>query len=158
MMTKLPMLFTSLLLVLALAAPVLSEPQKGDFGIGLNYPGLGVRYQMSDKTSIEAKVQAETNIVVAGMRFYRELSSTRRGRLFWGLEADYVSFQGEVSKGTGLAGEILFGGEYFVAKRLSLQMDMGPAYIALTDGDTSMSVNGVEYVVNFGINYYVGGK
>ena len=63
-----------------------------------------------------------------------------------------------MSKGTGFAGELFIGGEYFVAKRLSLQMDMGPAYIALTDGETSLSVNGLEYVVNLGINYYPGGK
>lgn len=158
MKTKVPVLFSSVLVVLALAAPVFGESQKGDFGIGLNYPGVGVRYQMSAKTSIEAKVQTETDILVAGLRMYRYFAPGQRGRLFWGLEADTVSFQGEVSKGSGFAGELFFGGEYFVAKRLSLQMDMGPAYIALTDGDTSVSVNGVEYVVNFGINYYLGGK
>jgi hypothetical protein len=158
MKIKIVLLCSSMLVVFALAAPSSAETQKGDFGIGLNYPGLGVRYLVSDNTAIEAKVQTEPDILVAGLRLYRNFSSRPYGRLFWGLEGDYVSFKGDVSEGTGFAGEIFFGGEYFVAKRLSLQMDLGPAYIALTDGDTSLSVNGVEMVINFGINYYLGGK
>lgn len=152
------LLISSLLVVFALASPAFCEPHKGDFGIGLNYPGVSVRYLLSDKTSIECKGQSESDISVAGLRVYRNFTSDLRGKLFWGLEADYVSFKGAASKGTGYAGELFIGGEYFAAKRLSIQMDMGPAYIALTDGDTSLSANGLECVFNLGINYYLGGK
>ena len=52
------------------------------------------------------------------------------------------------------AGEAFLGLEYFFQKRWSLQVDGGPALISLKDRDSSLSVQGVEYVVNFGINWY----
>jgi hypothetical protein len=155
---KVPLLFSAVLVVCALSAPVSAEPRKGAFGIGLNYPGLGVRYLVTDALTVEGKIQTETDILVAGLRLYRNFSSGERGKFFWGLEGDYLSFKGDVSEGTGIAGELLVGGEYFVAKGLSFQMDLGPAYINVTDGDTTLSVNGMEFVANFGINYYLGGK
>jgi hypothetical protein len=152
------LLLATLAAVAALAMPAFAGAYKGDVGIGLNYPGLGVRYMLSDRTALEAKAQVETGILVAGLRWYRSFSLQERSRFFWGLEGDYVNFTGEVSKGNGYAAAAFVGGEYFAAKRLSLQMDLGPAYIGLTDGDTTVSVNGVEFVLNLGINYYLGGK
>ncbi len=73
------------------------------------------------------------------------------------MEGDFVTFKGDDSKGTGIAGELFVGGEYFFAKSFSVQLDLGPAFISLKDTkDTSESVSGLEYVVNFGINYYFG--
>lgn len=145
---------------------VFGEVGKGDFGVGINYPGLGARYFLSDKISLELKGQFETNITVGGLRGYYYFNPKSKSKtktkskstylLFAGLEGDYVSFKGDVSKGTGLAGELFIGGEYFFTKSFSLQLDLGPALISLTDKDTSESVNGVEYVTNFGINYYFG--
>lgn len=135
---------------------VFGEIGKGDFGVNINYPGLGARYFLSDKISLELKGQFETNITVGGLRGYYYFNPKSTYLLFAGLEGDYVSFKGDVSKGTGLAGELFVGGEYFFTKSFSLQLDLGPALISLTDKDTSESVNGTEYVTNFGINYYFG--
>ena len=46
------------------------------------------------------------------------------------------------------------GAGYFVNKKLAIQLDLGPAFISLTDSEYSESVSGIEYVVNFGMNYY----
>ena len=132
------------------------EVTKGDLAIGVNYPGLGVRYFLSDKVSLELKGQAEENIVVGGLRGYYYFKSKDRFLPFAGFEGDFIKFKGDVSKGTGVAGELFVGGEYFFAKKLSLQMDLGPGLISLNDKGTSESVNGLEYVVNFAINYYFG--
>jgi YHS domain-containing protein len=92
---------------------------------------------------------------VAGLRGNYYFRSEPGYGLFAGLEADYVSFKGEVSDGTGIAVEPFVGGEYFFAKDLSLQLDFGPALLMLQDKNvTNASVNGLEYVVNFGVNYY----
>lgn len=133
------------------------EVAKGDLGIGINYPGVGVRYFLTDKISLEAKGQIGTDIFVGGLRGYYYFKSVEKLLPFAGLEADFVTFKGDDSEGTGFAGEIFVGGEYFFAKSFSVQLDLGPAYISLKDTkDTSESVSGLEYVVNFGINYYFG--
>jgi len=151
-----------LMLAAALAAavsPASAAPLTGQWAAGINYPGLGLRYVTSEFTAWEARAQAESNVRVFGGRFYRYFDGGAEPvELFYGLEADYVTYKGEVSKGTGWAGEVFIGGEVFFAKNLSFQMDAGPAYVSLTDDKTDLELGGVQYVVNFGINFYWGGK
>lgn len=137
---------------------VFGEVAKGDLNVGVNYPGLSVRYFLGNKTALEVKGQFDTNIVVAGFRGYYYFKSDSAGKFlpFAGLEADFVTFKGDVSKGTGIAGELFIGGEYSFSNKLSIQLDLGPGLVSLKDNNTSESVNGLEYVVNFGINYYLG--
>ena len=143
--------------ILFLAPIVYGEVAKGDIGVGVNFPGISARYFLSNKISMEAKAQFEKNIVVGGLRGYYYFKSVEKLLPFVGLEADLVTFTGDESKGTGFAGEVFVGGEYFFAKSFSVQLDLGPAYISLKDTkDTTESVSGLEYVVNFGINYYFG--
>lgn len=145
-----------LLLLLLSGSSLFSEISKGNFAIGLNFPGFGARYFLSDRTSLELKGQYETDIIVGGLRGYYYFSPGSKYLLFAGLEGDFISFEGDDSKGSGIAGELFVGCEYFFAEKLSLQMDLGPAFVSLKDDDTSESVDGLEYVVNFGINYYFG--
>lgn len=135
---------------------VFGEVAKGDIAVGVNYPGLEVRYLISDKISLEVKGQLDKDIVVGGLRGYRYFKSEGKLLPFAGLEADFISFKGDNSKGTGFAGELFVGGEYFFSKKFSVQLDFGPAFISIKDKDTSESVNGLEYVVNFATNYYFG--
>jgi hypothetical protein len=51
-------------------------------------------------------------------------------------------------------GEAFAGLEYFILKSASLQFDGGPAYVGLGSG--GVSVNGIRFVVNFGLMYYFG--
>ena len=133
------------------------EVAKKDIAIGVNFPGIGARYFFSDKISAELKGQLEKDIVVGGLRGYYYFSPQAKYLLFAGLEGDFVSFKGDDSEGTGFAGEVFIGGEYFFNKSFSVQLDLGPALIFIKDTkDTSESVSGLEYVVNFGINYYFG--
>ncbi len=132
------------------------EVIKGDLAIGVNYPGLGVRYFLSDKVSLEIKGQAGENIAVGGLRGYYYFKSKEKFLPFAGFEGDFIKFKGDVSRGTGIAVELFAGGEYFFNKKLSLQMDLGPGLISLNDRSTSESVSGLEYIVNFAINYYFG--
>mgnify|MGYP001044483381 CR=1 FL=1 len=147
------------LLILVFAFHCVSEAidNKGKIGIGLNYPGVGIRYGLTKKFTLEAKGQFGSDISLGGLRVYYNFKSPERINLFGGLEGDYVNFKGEKSEGTGYVTEVFLGGEYFTTKRLALQLDFGPAFISLTDKNTQVKQEGVEYVVNFGINYYFGG-
>lgn len=133
-----------------------AEIGKGKIGIGLNFPGIGLRYFLSDKLSLEAKGQFTKDIIVGGLRSYYYFKSESKVLLFGGLETDFVSFKGDDSEGTGFAGELFVGGEYFFDKKFSLQLDFGPAYISLKDKDTSISDGGIEFVANIGVNFYFG--
>lgn len=149
-------LIVSFCLLLTFSCPVYAGLAGGDFGIGLNYPGLGVRYFLSNKISLEGKGQFEKDIVVAGLRGYYYFNREAKVLFFTGLEADFISFKGDDSEGSGFAGELFIGGETFIVKSLSVQLDFGPAFISLKDKDTSLKADGVELVLNFGINYYFG--
>lgn len=151
----------ALLACAALSVPLPSRAEdvgieKGRFAAGLNYPGLGLRYFLTDRYSLELKGQFATNIVVGGLRTYRYFAPRHGMHLFAGLEADYVNFKGDRSKGSGAAGQLFLGGECFFMRRLSAQLDFGPAYVYLPNKQDPSSVSGIEYVVNFGINYYFG--
>lgn len=126
------------------------------FGIGINFPGIGLRYFLSDKISLELKGQYEPDILVAGVRGYRYFNTKERLLLFSGLEMDAIFFKDTVSEGNGLAIEIFVGGEYFFAKKFSFQFDFGPALIGLFDRNTRLSVGGIEFIINLGTNYYFG--
>lgn len=133
---------------------VYAEVEKGSLGIALNYPGVGIKYVLFNKMYIELKSQFAEDVNVSGIRGILYLVTNKKLLYFLGIESDYISFKGEKSKGTGFAIEPLIGGEYFFNKKFSVQLDCGPALIALTDKGTSESVCGFEYVINFGINYY----
>lgn len=125
-------------------------------GVGLNWPGIAVKYGISPKWAIEGRYQTQDKISVMGPRIYYVMKEGSALNLLAGVEGDYVTFTGDVSQGSGFAGEIFVGGEYFVARNLSFLLDMGPAYVSLSDTDTSESVSGLDVVLNMGVNYYFG--
>ena len=129
---------------------------KGTFALGLNYPGLGVKYFVSDNYAAEIKAQTEFGDDVGGLRAYRYFRPVPKTLVFLGLEGDYVHFKGASSKGSGYAGEFFVGAEYFVLPHLGLQADFGPAYVHIKDTASSLSDGGVEFVFNLGANYYFG--
>ena len=131
--------------------------RRGTIGLGLNYPGLGIRYFISDLCALEARGQADKTSAIGGLRVYDYSRPSKSMFLFWGVEADYISFKGEVSRGSGAAAELFGGFEYFALSSVSIQVDFGPAYIYLKDRHEPVSAGGLEYVANFGFNLYWGG-
>lgn len=129
---------------------------RGTFAAGLSYPGVGLRYFVTDRFPLELKAQAAPGVTLAGLRGYRFFSPLAGVYPLAGLEADYVAFKGDRAKGNGFAGQVFVGGERFLFNRLSIQVDFGPAYIHLPNRTGGVSVSGIEYVLNFGINFYFG--
>jgi len=137
-----------------LCLPFFLDAEQGNFALGLNYPGISLKAFIFPRSALELRHQSAEDVSVTGLRNYFYFSRNFPAALFCGLEGDVITFEGESSEGTGFAAELFFGGEYFFAGPFALQLDFGPAVIDLTDADTEENVNGVEFVVNFGINYY----
>lgn len=133
-----------------------AEDGRGRFCAGLNYPGVSVKYGITSRLAIEVRYQTESGVAVMGPRLYYIIKEMNKINLHAGIEADFITFTGEVSKGTGYAGEVFVGGEYFINRNLSFLIDIGPAFISMADTGTSESVSGIEIVLNLGINYYFG--
>ncbi|MEK7388221.1 MAG: hypothetical protein AAB036_00835 [Elusimicrobiota bacterium] len=129
------------------------RPSPGTLGLSLNVPGIGVRYFLTERYSFEAKAQTSKNTVVAGLRTYRYFQS-RYFLPYMGMEADFINFKGDVTKGTGMAFGLFAGGEHFFARRLSTQFDCGPALIHLSNQASRVSVDTIEIVMNLSVNFY----
>ena len=146
--------------LIGLSANSYSAVRKGQAGIGLNTQGIHGRYFFGDHWAGEFKMQFDDDISIAGLRGLRYFQSETNVPLFVGLEGDVISFEttqvAEKKKGSGYAAELFMGGEYFFSRRFSFQMDIGPAYIHLSEefGDDEFSAEGWEVVANFAINFY----
>jgi hypothetical protein len=131
----------------------------GVMGVNLNYPGLGLRIGVSRRLLLELRTQRGNNVSAYGLRGYYYFNPKRdKLSLFAGVEADIISFKGEVSEGNGFAVIGFLGGEYFLSKKFSLQLDFGPAYYSITDKGSNLSESGLDYLVNVGLNFYLRGK
>ena len=140
-----------------LAHDAYGEVSNGEFAVGLNTPGVGARYFLSDRFSLEAKVQYQTDVSVFGFREYFYLNpGARKLNFLLGLENSFVSFKADNADGKGFFGEFYLGGEYFLTRRFSFQLDVGPGYVYLSDDSTKLTEKGLEFVANFGLNWYFG--
>ena len=148
-----------ILVMLVVILPGMLFADSGRVGIGVNYPGVGVRYGISPRGTCELKAQFGDDIFVIGPRYYRHISSQNKLAIFAGGEVSYLTFKGDVSEGSGFVLEAFVGGEYFVAPNFGVSLDIGPAYIGLKDKDTDEIEGGVDGVINLGLTYYFrGGK
>jgi len=132
--------------------PVDPRVARGTIGVGLNYPGLGLRALIGTRWMIEARGQYETEAQGAGGRLYLYVFPSGRVYPYIGGGAAWLKLLGDGFEATGYLGEGFAGLEYFIFKSLSLQADFGPAYVGL--GKAGVSVSGIRYVVNFGLMYY----
>jgi curli biogenesis system outer membrane secretion channel CsgG len=126
----------------------------GNWALGGLYPGASIKYVTGDKTAWELRAQSGSGVFALGPRYYRYFTQTSTPRLFFGIEADYLTFKGKVSKSTGYAGGAFIGGEIFLTKQIGLLMDFGPMYISLSDNSFSESSRELEYVMNMGIYWH----
>jgi hypothetical protein len=144
-----------LIVLIIISAPLLYSFEKEKLAVGLNHSGLGVRYFYKENVCWEVKAQSGENINIFGGRLIKYLDMKKpKWQFLKGFELDLILFEGSVSRGNGVAGEIFAGGEYFFEDKYSLNLDFGPAVIMLSDTNYSISQYGFEFVVNFGIYYY----
>ncbi|HAH32575.1 MAG TPA: hypothetical protein DCL44_09720 [Elusimicrobia bacterium] len=126
----------------------------GNWALGGLYPGASLKYVTGGKSAWELRAQSGSGVLALGPRYYRYFTHSSNPRLFLGLETDYITFKGKVSKSTGFAGGAFVGGEIFLTKQIGLLMDFGPMYINLSDDKFSESASALEYVMNMGVYWH----
>ncbi|MGM0442394.1 MAG: hypothetical protein ACQEQC_08255 [Elusimicrobiota bacterium] len=141
--------FLVILTLLFLPAEVFAS-SPGKIGVGINYPGISLKYFCTENISIEPKFQFGDNIFTGGIRGNYHFS----GGLYGGIEGDYISFKGKISEGAGLATAAYGGIEMGNTEGLTFQFDIGPVFIILSDKNYDVSENYLEFMGNIGINYY----
>ncbi len=145
-------------IVLILPSLCFANSQAGRWGVGINYPGVSVKYGINENHAVAIKSQFGEDIFVIGPRYYYNFNPEERVVMCIGGEADYLTFKGEDSDGSGFAVGIFVGGEYFINDKFGVGLDLGPVYVSIKDEETSLYEEGVDYVVNISLSYYFGGK
>lgn len=144
-------------IVLLFSSFVFADDLSKKWGVGINYPGLSVKYGINAESVIEIKTQFGEDIFVIGPRYYRNFNSKDRAVIAVGGEVDYVTFKGEFSEGSGWVIGAFVGGEYFANHNYGISLDIGPAYISIKDKDTSLDESGIDFILNLGLTYYFEG-
>jgi hypothetical protein len=129
----------------------------GRIGVGLNFPGAGLRWFPADRYAVEARFQYEKTALVVGPRVCRYVGSLGSLFPYIGLEGDYVRFKDEGVKSAGYAAGAFVGGEVYLRQRFSFQFDFGPVYVSLNDQIITITSGGIGFMLNFGLTYYFGG-
>jgi len=148
-----------LALILLLNVGVVSIGYSDDLthriGVGLGYPYFSLKYGFSPKWCAELRGAFGSGIAVIGGRLYYNWNCEKRTVIYCGGEMDYVTFDTEGIAGNGFLGLVFIGGEHFISKSFAVSLDIGPVYTKLTDSEYSdVSVSGIDWVVNIGINFY----
>ena len=128
-----------------------------EWGIGVNYPGLGIKYSLDKKNTVELRTQFGEDVFVLGPRLYHSICFLGKTVVYGGGEVDYLTFKGAVTKGSGFVFLGFAGLEYPVNQNVGLSVDFGPAFIGLKDKDSKESESGIDLVVNIGLTYYFKG-
>ena len=161
------MLRRLLILLLLAAAPSLVRaeeapaagkffPAKGALNLDLNYPGAGLRWFPAAGRALELIGQKQDEIFTGSLRYYYypEKLAGRAIAPYLAAEGDYLDFKGKYSKGSGWGGGLFAGAEYRLGPKFSVQADLGALYVSVTDKDTSLLEDGLEFLMTFGVNFY----
>jgi hypothetical protein len=147
-------LFTSLI-NLKIPSSIHAESLKRRIAIGVGKPYVSLKYGLSPKFSIEARGAFGTGVNMYGARLYYNFTPKDKVVLFFGVEGGYIRFSKDDVSGKGYVIYPCLGGECFILKRLALTLDIGPAFIYLEEDEFNLSIKGVEYLFNLGINFYL---
>jgi hypothetical protein len=127
-----------------------------EVGISLGWPYIGIKYNFSKQFGSELRLANDGGINVYSGRGYWIFSTTNKLNLFSGLELGFITFNTLDIKGAGYETSVFLGGEYFVSPQMSFAIDFAPTFIGVSSDN--ISVDGLEIVVNFALNYYLNNK
>ena len=130
----------------------------GTLNLDINYPGVGARYFLSDRTALEGRAQLNKGNLIAGPRLYWYpplLPADGKFSPYLCAEGDYVSFKDAAVNGRGWAAGAFAGIEYSLGRSFSLQVDTGGGYFSIKDKGAPLTQNGLEFILDFGVNYYL---
>jgi len=144
------------------SAPALAEMK---LGLGVNYPGIQIGW-LNPKSQYALEIRAEYDLGQGkiwtlgprGSYYFLPLSFSNEKRkvaLFCAVEGDYISFEGEIAKGSGYCVQLMGGIEQPIGQRVTAEATAGGVYLSLTDSKTGLSESSVEGpIFQIGLNFY----
>ena len=135
----------------------LPQFRSGMMNVDANFPGVGIRAFISDKTAVEGRAQFAIDVQSYGMRYYwypALFTSVNLVRPYLLMEGAYGRFKGASTLGAGLAGGGGGGIEYALSRSFSVQIDAEGEYFSIKDNYTALTAGELEFILNLGVNYY----
>lgn len=126
------------------------------YGISIGNAYLGLRYGFSPKFGVEIRKGLDSEVNTTNIRGYFNIYDKEKSGIYLGAEYSSINFNSNGIAGEGYSVLPFAGIEFFLGRNISLGIDLGPMYINL--GSQNVSVDGFEYVSNFGLNYYFNSK
>lgn len=141
-------------------SPVMTSPEsvtnpirESSVYVGLYYPGLTLGYQ-GNRFSLELRGSSQNDIQLLGGRYSHYVYPYRGGNLYWGLDGYHVTFEDVIVEGDGYMGGLFGGFQTYLGSSLSFTIDGGPYYVTLDDEVSGLTSEGLQFVVNTGINIH----
>lgn len=122
------------------------------FFVGMRWPGVSVGLRESPYTLELKHLEESDDVKITGVRLYHHLLRVDATNVYWGVDLSRVSFEGDVSEGTGNSTGLYAGFEKRLWNRFSWSVDIGPYYIHLRDDATNITADGLEFTLTTGLN------
>ena len=120
--------------------------------VGLGYPDLRLRYDLSGPIDIELKVAVEQGEQAYGGRLYWRITHAGPVGLLAGGEAGYLNFSSVDSiSGDGDYGELFVGAQWTFVKNWTALVDYGLAKIQVRS--EGLGVTELQWVINTALYY-----
>ncbi|MFA5859815.1 MAG: hypothetical protein WC955_12205 [Elusimicrobiota bacterium] len=128
--------------------------------LGLNYPGINVKYSFLNNFALDVHYQGSATVGVAGTRAcYYYVFPKIIIVPYLGLELDYLQYKNQQSNDWTITGSYvggLLGVEYFFSRVLSVCADIGYGNMNMASTTVSdVSYLTDKYVANIGLNLYI---
>lgn len=131
---------------------LVADDTPGMVAVSIGNPYVGVLYKLFPKISGEFRYGLDPEIKVLSGRGYYNFSVLENTNFFAGAEYGQINFNSENISGTGSLTMPFIGVEFIVLNRFAVVLDLGYANITL--GSRGFSINGAEWMLNAGLNYY----
>jgi hypothetical protein len=119
--------------------------------INLGYPYIGLGYNYGNWLyGIRGAFGNEISVYAFRISIFE--NSNKKTLPYIGLELGGISFDTYSLEGNGVESGIFFGLEHYISKNISFSSEFYPVFITVKSGD--YRVNRLEFVLNFGFNFY----
>ena len=123
--------------------------ERGVINLGYPYIGLGYSY---GNCLYGIRGAFGNGISVYAFRISIFENSNKKTLPYIGLELGGISFDTYSLEGNGVESGIFFGLEHYISKNISFSSEFYPVFITVKSGD--YRINRLEFVLNFGFNFY----
>ena len=140
-----------------------SDEYRRSLGAGLAFTGPLIRKGFKNNYSAEfhylfgfaGSSDDDVSAHVFGLRGYRHFRTDKRLQPYAGIESAYILAKTRILSSSGYALGGFAGVEYYITRRFSIGLDMGPYYVWIKEKDIGASGGGVDFVLSTFVNFYI---